>query len=147
MKVILLKDVRGVGRQGEVVEVKDGYAMNALIPQRAAEQATPATLAAHQARMRELERVRTEAREALRQAVRSLEGARLTKKARATEKGGLFESVTHDDIVRLVAEEKGVTLPASAVVLDRPIKQTGEHTLHIRAEGAEARVTLAVEAA
>ena len=145
MRVILLKDVRGVGRQGEVVEVADGYGFNSLIPAKAAEQATPAKLAAHAAKVKQLGEMQAKAKETLVLAVQSLENARIQTKVRATEKGGLFKSLSKIDVVKLVREQKSITLPEHAIQLEAPIKQVGEHTLKIRVEGAEATLTLSIE--
>src|SRR3989344_5006535 len=100
MKVIMLKGGGGVGQRGKIVEVSDGYALNFLIPRGSAEQATRDKVAKHAAR----EKLEHEAAErntaALRALVASASGERVTLKARATEKGGLFKSITADDVAK-----------------------------------------------
>ena len=147
MKVILLKDVRGVGQKGQIVEVSDGYGLNSLIPNRVAEQATAQKIAEHTAKQEQETELQAKAHETLNLAVKSLENARITLKTRATEKGGLFKSITQRDITRLILEQRNITLAEEYIVLDVPLKQTGEHHLKIRTKGAEAQLTLSIESA
>lgn len=146
MKIILKKDVGGVGRAGEVKEVADGYAMNFLIGRGFAEQATPKKLAQHENHVAEISAARKAEDEKLGSRIKSLEGARITLVARATEKGGLFKSVGVKEIVSAIQDQKQISVPEDAVQLDGAIKETGEHTIKISAVGAEAKVTLEVKA-
>lgn len=147
MKVIMLKDVGGVGRRGAIVDVKDGYALNFLIPHGAAEQATPQKLATHAARQEEQQAQSAKQEAMLRATIRDINGTRLHFKVRATEKGGLFRSLAAGDIAKELRKERGIELTEGAIVLAQPIKQLGDHEIIIRALGAEARVTASVEAA
>src|SRR5579863_6832043 len=99
MKVILLKDVRNVGRKDEVKTVADGFAANFLLPQNLAIAATSDKVAA-------LEKTKeTQAAELLKQEaelderIRALSGQKIEITARATEKGGLFKALSASDIV------------------------------------------------
>jgi len=146
MKIILLKDVRGVGQHGEVKNVADGYAINKLFPQKLAEPAT-------EAKVKELE-----ARAAARAAQAALEADQLNKKihmlngkevrigARATEKGGLFKTITPADILRAIREQHSLELPES-VIHAIPIKTTGEHKVALRGPEAKAEISLQIYAA
>src|SRR5690349_17832202 len=121
MKVIMLKDVRGVGQRGAIIEVKDGYALNFLIPQGTAEQATAERIASHakeQARASETKE-KTEAQ--MRVKISALEGKVLHLRARATEKGGLFKTLTSEDVIRAIAEQYGFALSDKAIEME-PIK-------------------------
>ena len=93
MKVILLKDIGGVGKKGEVKEVADGYAFNSLIPQKLVEQATKEKIAQHEADQKKHADARAAEDAALSTLVEGLNGERVEMKLRATEKGGLFKSV------------------------------------------------------
>ncbi len=146
MKVLFLKDVGGVGQRGTVKEVSDGYAMNYLIPNGLALQATSEKVAEVEASHKREgeEKARQEAN--LRANIKSLEGARLQLKARATEKGGLFKSITVADIAKLIAAEKKVSIPAECIALEKPIKEIGEHTLTIKTAGSSAGLVLDIVA-
>ncbi|MCR4325668.1 MAG: 50S ribosomal protein L9 [Patescibacteria group bacterium] len=146
MKVILLKDVAKTGQQGSVVEVSDGYAMNYLIPNGLAEQATADKLAAHEAAQNKKTEQRAQENKTIAGVVKSVEGAVIEIKARATDKGGLFKAINAADISLAILNGKGAMIPADAIDLPKPIKTTGEHKLTVRAAGAEAHITVAVSA-
>jgi large subunit ribosomal protein L9 len=144
MKVILLKDVRKVGRKDEIKNVADGYAINFLLRQNLAVAATPdkvAVLEKHQTAAREAE----EAREAeLDGIVQHLANERVELAVRATPKGGLFKSIGAADISRAVAAQKKVNIPADCIVLKDLIKTVGEHRLVLASAHAKAEITIAV---
>lgn len=145
MKIIMLKDMGGVGQRGAVVEVKDGYALNFLIPHGAAEQATADKIKAHEAHQKGELESREKQAATLKAAVESLNGARIVLKARATEKGGLFKSITASDIAQAIADQKNVRIPDEAIELPKPIKELGEHLITIQAAETAAHITLSVE--
>lgn len=147
MKVIFLKDVGGVGQQGSVKDVADGYAMNFLIAQGLAVQATAEKVAAYEAQQKTKEETREREHAELVKTVRGLDGARIEHEVRATEKGGLFKSITGEDILRLLSEQKGARLPKDAVTLPKPLKETGEHHIKINAAGVSAEIIFAIKAA
>ncbi len=144
MKVILIKDVAKVGQHGTVKEVADGYALNFLIARGLAIQATPEKMAAHEmAQKREVE-ARERDHVALVKAIQSLEGARVEITARATEKGGLFKSITVSDIAKTILNKKGIKIQEEVIVLQKPIKQTGESKITLALPDVKAKITLAV---
>jgi large subunit ribosomal protein L9 len=147
MKVIMLKDVGKVGQRGKVIEVSDGYALNFLIPQGAAEQATADKVKAYQAREKVESENRAKEQAKLQAVIQSMNNQKIELKARATEKGGLFKSITAGDIVKSIKEQKGVTIAADSVELEKPLKTTGDHILKIRAAGAESQITFVIMAA
>ncbi|MEK7601780.1 MAG: 50S ribosomal protein L9 [Patescibacteria group bacterium] len=146
MKVIMLKDVKGVGQRGKIVEVKDGYAYNFLIPHKAAEQATPEKIASYNARVSQENAVREQQGAILKMAVESLNGKKISISARATEKGGLFKSLTVSDVATAILKQLNIQIPETAIALEKPIKQTGEHAIMIKAADAAAPIVLSVEA-
>jgi len=142
MKVLFLKDVGGVGQKGSIKEVKDGYGMNFLVAQGLAVQATPEKIAAHDAQVKKEGEAHAAFESELKKVVQSLEGTRIETNVRATEKGGLFKSITASDILKLLK----VQIPETAIVLPKPIKETGEHNIKISAAKADATITLVVSA-
>lgn len=147
MKVVMLQDVGGVGQRGTVVDVSDGYALNFLIPNGKAVQATPEKEAEARRRIASDNEAKEKEAAALRAAVHAMSGARIELRAKASEKGGLFKSIGAHDIARAILDKKGARIPETAVVMERAIKETGEHPVIIRAAGEEARIVLAIIAA
>ncbi len=146
MKVIFLKDVAKVGQHGTMKEVADGYALNFLIPRGLAVQATPDKVAAHIAAQKREGEAREKENATISEAVRSLKGARIEMTARATEKGGLFKSITGADIAKTIQEQKGTIVPVETIALSKPIKEVGEHTIKIAFNEAKSEMTLAIVA-
>jgi large subunit ribosomal protein L9 len=128
MKVLLRQDVKGVGRRGDIVEVKAGYARNFLLPSGAALGAsdTMETQAASMRRSRDVREAQSrEAAEAQRQVV---EAATLTVAARAGATGRLFGSVTEADVVNALRTATGVSLDRQAIHMDEHFKELGSHS-------------------
>ncbi len=131
MKVLLLKDVAGLGPSGAVKEVKEGYARNYLLPRGLALAATDGTLRAFQDRQKAVldreQRERTEA-ERLAGALGELV---VEVRARAGEGGRLFGSVTAQDIADALGA-RGYRISKKQVELDEPIKSSGFFKVPIR---------------
>ncbi len=144
MKIILLKDVRNVGRKDEVKNVADGYAANFLFPQNLAVAASEEKLAALEKNKAAREAAVAAEETALDEKIRSLAGAKIEIAVRATPKGGLFKSVTESDVLRALREQKNVELPEEALRLSGPIKTIGEHTIGILGKNAKGEITCAL---
>ncbi len=130
MKVILKEDVQNLGQQGDVVEVKSGYARNYLMPQKLAilftKQQKKSIEEAQRVEERKLEREKDQLESVLKQ----VEDLSLSLKMQSEEDSKLFGSVTKLDIVKLL-EENGVTIDKKYVDLSSPIKTLGEHKVNI----------------
>ena len=146
MKVLFLKDVGGVGQHGTLKEVADGYALNFLIPRKLAVQATPEKVAAHQAAQKREGEAREQHHALITEAIHSLKGTRIEIRTRATEKGGLFKSITAGDIAKAVLDQKRITIPVDSIQLSKPIKEVGEHAIRLSHGEAKADVVLAIVA-
>lgn len=147
MKVIFLKDVARVGRKGEVKEIADGFAMNALIPQGAAVQATPERLKKYEEERSREDAAHRAQEEALAARIKSVNGAHIEFTLRATEKGGLFKTIHTKEIAHAILAQKNVEIPEHLIELASPIKTTGTHVVRIKTPLAKAEVTLEIEAA
>ena len=130
MKVILKEDVQNLGQQGDVVEVKPGYARNYLMPQKLAilftKQQKKSIEEAQIVEKRKLEREKDQLESVLKQ----VEDLNLYLKMKSEEDNKLFGSVTKLDIVKLL-EENGITIDKKYVDLPSPIKTLGEHKVNI----------------
>ena len=130
MKVILKEDVQNLGQQGDVVEVKPGYARNYLMPQKLAtlftKQQKKSIEEAQIVEQRKLEREKDQLESVLKQ----VEDLNLSLKMQSEEDNKLFGSVTKLDIVKLL-EENGITIDKKYIDLSSPIKTLGEHKVSI----------------
>ncbi len=130
MKVILKEDVQNLGQQGDVVEVKPGYARNYLMPQKLAtlftKQQKKSIEEAQIVEKRKLEREKDQLESVLKQ----VEDLNLYLKMKSEEDNKLFGSVTKLDIVKLL-EENGITIDKKYIDLSSPIKTLGEHKVNI----------------
>jgi large subunit ribosomal protein L9 len=140
VQVILRDDVPNLGRIGQVVRVRPGYARNYLLPRGLAVEANPKNLRVleHQKRVIAVKAAR-EHKQAEGIAGR-LNGLRLTVRARAGEEGRLFGSVTNIDVERLLAEQ-GFQVERRRIALAEPIKQLGTFPIPIQV-GREVRATI-----
>lgn len=132
MKVILLADVKGKGKKGQVINVSDGYARNFLLPRGLASEATKAAIndalgqkasAAHRKQKEE-----DEAREL----AKKLEGAAVTLGAKAGENGKLFGSITAQNIADAVKFQKHLVVDRRKIVLPDGIKSVGEFDVEVK---------------
>jgi len=130
MKVILKEDVQNLGQQGDVVEVKSGYARNYLMPQKLAilftKQQKKSIEEAQIVEKRKLEREKDQ----LESVLKKVENLNLSLKMQSEEDNKLFGSVTKLDIVKLL-EENGITIDKKYIDLSSPIKTLGEHKVNI----------------
>src|SRR5580693_7573895 len=122
MKVILLKDVRGVGQHGEVKNVADGYAINKLFPQKLAEAATDEKIKKYEAMRVEHEASLAKEEEQTNNKIKSLNNKKVTITAKSTEKGGLFKGVIEKDIAKAILGEHSLEIPVDLITIEEPIK-------------------------
>jgi large subunit ribosomal protein L9 len=146
MKVLLLKDVKDLGRSDQVIETSDGYALNYLIPRRLAVTATSTALAAAKLRHAQHE-AQKEVHDALvKQALSALAEARLVLTVKVNEKGHLYDAVHAHQIVALVKHETQVELTDDMIRLEKPIKEVGTYTIPLSHGDTFGSFILTVEA-
>ncbi|MGQ9472994.1 MAG: 50S ribosomal protein L9 [Candidatus Caldatribacteriaceae bacterium] len=143
MKVILTQEVENLGKEGDVVEVKAGYARNYLIPNNMAIEATPGNLS-------QIEKLRK--KRALREAKElekikflqnKIEGLVLKFSKKAGEKGKLYGSVTSREIAEAISKSIGLVFDRKYLVLPEPLKELGKHEVQIDfGKGVHARVVV-----
>ena len=131
MKVILIKDVKGMGRAHDEVTTADGYALNYLIPKKFAIPAT--TVAKQEAEARRKQVVDRSAIDAalLTQNIASLAEARIVLTMKANEKGHLYTAVGAADIVAAAKEQAHIDIPEEVIKLEKPIKELGTFTIPV----------------
>ncbi len=145
MKVILLERVERLGALGDVVNVKDGFARNFLLPRSKALRATSANLQVFETRRAELEASNEKARDAAAKAGDRIDGKTYVMIRQAGEAGQLYGSVSGRDVADAVNAEGG-KVDRAMVVLDKPIKALGVHPVKIRLH-AEVAITVNINVA
>jgi len=145
MKVLLRSDVRGLGRRGDVVDVRSGYARNFLLPSGAGLAATD-TMEVQAASMRIARDLRdAQSREAAETQRTAIESQPVTIAARAGANGRLFGSVTESDVVNAIRTATGVSLDRHSIHMDEHLKDVGTATVTATLfEGVVATVTVEV---
>ncbi len=129
MKVILLQDVKGKGKKGQMLEVSDGYARNFMLPRKLAVEATADAI--NTMRMNDKatqERIAREKAEAL-ETSKKLRAMTLTVLAKGGGAGRLFGSVTNQEIADALAKESGIKLDKRKIIISDPIKNVGTYTV------------------
>ncbi|RMH60010.1 MAG: 50S ribosomal protein L9 [Candidatus Hydrogenedentota bacterium] len=132
MRVILKESVENLGVLGDVVEVRDGYARNFLLPKALAEPATPQALALLEQRRKKIERERRSVLEEAQKLAQRLSGQAINIEVRVGEEGQMYGSVGAGEIVSRIAEELGVEIEKRQVLLPEPIRELGVHEVGIR---------------
>ena len=130
MQVILLERVAKLGQMGEVVKVKDGYARNFLLPQGKALRANDANVKAFEAKKVQLESQNLETKKEAEKVAATLDGQVYVIIRSASDAGALYGSVSARDAAE-AATAAGVTVNRNQVVLDRPIKELGLHSVTV----------------
>jgi len=133
MQVILKKEVQNLGEVGDVINVKDGYARNFLLPQGAAEIATEGAL---QNREKNIARIKAKQeklhQEALEKAEKIGQFGTLELSAKAGESGKLFGTITTKKLTEELAAQAGIEVDRKTVSLNAPINKIGNYTMLIK---------------
>ncbi len=146
MKIILTKDVKGVGRAHAEIEAADGYALNYLIPKKLAIAATP--VAKQEAELRRKQHVDRSALDTalLTQNIAALADAHITIKMKANEKGHLYDAVSNSEISRAAKEQARIDLPEEVIKLEKPIKELGTFDIPVSAGDVFGKFSITIEA-
>ena len=129
MKVILLQDVKGKGKKGQMIEVSDGYARNFMLPKKMAIEATPDAINTMKMNDKATqERIAKEKAEALALS-KQLREMTLTVSCKGGGNGRLFGSVTSQEIADALAKNSGIKLDKRKLVMGETIKNVGTYTV------------------
>lgn len=146
MKVVLIKDVKNIGHKYDIKNVADGYALNFLIPNKLALQATENVL-----KTIEVEKAKHEAEkkvhlDLLLKNLSHIDGKEIVMKEAANEKGHLFAAVHTNEIIPVLQEQTRIQIDPQYIVLDKPIKELGEFKIPVKVGDKKAEFLLKIEA-
>ncbi|MDI9495891.1 MAG: 50S ribosomal protein L9 [Bacillota bacterium] len=132
MKVILLEDVKNIGKKGEIINAKDGYARNYLFPKKLAIEATEANLRSLEAAKRRKEEKENELLQEAKALEEELQKKTIVIKAKTGEQGKLFGSITTKEIADILEKDHKISIDKKKFDLEEPIKTVGEYKVKIK---------------
>ncbi|MBQ3213750.1 MAG: 50S ribosomal protein L9 [Clostridia bacterium] len=145
MKILLLQDVKGTGRKGDIVEVNDGYAKNFLIKKNLAKQADSVVLREKASQVASQERTKQLEREAAVKKAENLKGKTFVIKAKVGDNGKLFGAITAKEIAEAVTNA-GIEVDKKQIIMDTNIKNLGNYPIEAKLySGVIARFNVVVE--
>lgn len=132
MEVILIKDVKGTGKEGDIVKVNDGFARNRLIPGGLAVEATKANKQKIARDKANRAAKIAEEKAAAEEIKKVLEAKPVVIKTKVGDGGKLFGSITSMDVANAIKDQIGEDIDKKKIVLEKPIKETGDATVKIK---------------
>ncbi len=132
MKVILLADVKGSGKKGDIINCSDGYARNFLLPRKLAVEATSGNLTELNNHKASVEHKRAVNRENSAELKKRLESSKIVIEAKCGDNGKLFGAVTSMDIEKAIKKQVGIEVEKRKIVLPDTIKATGEYEITVK---------------
>lgn len=131
MKVILLKDVKNMGKKGDVIEAADGYARNFLFPRKLAEEATANAVHIVNTKKENERKKKLSEIEAAQKLAAELKGKEVTINAKAGENGRLFGAITNKDIAEVINNKFNLSIDKKKIVMDT-IKVAGGYEIEVK---------------
>lgn len=132
MKVILVKDVKGLGATGEIKDVADGYARNYLLPKGLAFEATETRIKENQEKKLKTQRKKNKEENEAKELQQRIDGKTITILARTGNNDKLFGAITAREIAETLQKELGVNIDKKKIELKEPIKHLGKYKAKIR---------------
>ena len=132
MKVILLEDVKKLGKAGEIVKVSDGYARNMLLPKQLAKEATAGNIKALEKQKAQKEQQIAQEKAKAEEIRKQLQGKVVQLKSKGGEGGRLFGAVTNMDVSTAIKDQFGIEIDKKKIRIPEPIKTVGDHEAELR---------------
>lgn len=132
MKVILLKDIKGTGKKGEIINASDGHARNYLIPRGLAKEATDGSVRQLEHQNAAKVKKEEEAFEQAKKLAEEINKLEVTFKTKAGEGGRLFGSITSKDVVDMIKSKHNIEIDKKKITLDQPIRTLGTTNVSIK---------------
>ena len=131
MKVILLQDVKKIGKKGDVIEASDGYARNFLFPRKLAQEANDSNMHILNNKKENERKQKLAELEAAQKLAGELKGKEITIKAKTGESGKLFGAITSKDVAELIKEQYKIEIDKKKIVMDT-IKLAGGYEIDVK---------------
>jgi large subunit ribosomal protein L9 len=131
MKVILLQEVKKVGKKGDVIEASDGYARNFLFPRKLAQEASDSNMHILNNKIENERKLKLAELEAAQKLAGELKGKEITIKAKAGDNGKLFGAITSKDVAQLIKEQYKIDIDKKKIVMDT-IKLAGGYEIDVK---------------
>lgn len=145
LKLILLEDLKDIGKKGEVKYVKSGYARNHLIPKGKARLATQDALDEIDEQLRQQEMMASQELAKVQRAAEEIDGITVFVKAKADENGTIYGGISASHIQKAL-DDIGVEVPEASIQLNEPFKQLGDYKIQLNLDhGIEAYFNLVIE--
>jgi len=146
MKIILLADVKNVGKKHDIKDVNDGHALNLLIPKGLAIAATASAIKNVEKEKSKMAGEMKVQHELLIQNIKAIEETTLTISGKANDKGLLFAGIHKEEIVKQLHAQARIELEPSFIEMEHPLKTVGDHVVSIKAGGKSAQLKVTVKA-
>ncbi|MDD6211811.1 MAG: 50S ribosomal protein L9 [Clostridiales bacterium] len=132
MQIVLLEDVKSLGKKGDIVKANDGYARNFILPKKLGVEATPQNLAKLKQQKAHEAKIAAQILEEAKQLAANLADKTLTMKVKVGEGGRLFGAITSKEIAQEVKNQFQLELDKKKIVLPDPIKTLGKHEVSVK---------------
>ena len=132
MEVILLEDVKSLGKKGQIVKINDGYARNFVLPKKLGLEATPKNLNDLKLKKANEDKIAKEKLEAAKEFAKVLEESTVVVKIKSGEGGRTFGSVSSKEIAQEAKKQLDFDIDKKKIVLDEPIRTLGTHVIKIK---------------
>lgn len=144
MKIILLQNIKGIGNKGEIKEVSDGYAQNALIPKGLAKAATQNALNKITQTKKQLADKAAKDKKRTLSLLEKVNGKTITIKEKLNEKGSLYHALSIKEIVRAAKEQLDVTLKNELFKEKYSLKESGQYVLELESYDTKVQLFLVI---
>jgi len=145
MKVLLIKDVKSLGKAGEIKEVKDGYGQNFLIAKGFAKRATDEVIEEWKKEQEEMKKREAEEIARLKEIEKRLGEIKVVIKHKLGANGALYGAVTKDEIAEALKEQEGIEIDKKSVEIKNPIKTAGNFDISVKlGHGIHAHMNLEI---
>ena len=132
MKIILLKDVKSLGKKGDLVEVSTGYARNYILPKKLGVEATGKNINDLKLQKAHQDKMAAEQLEAARELKEELEKKELALSIKVGDNGKAFGAISSKELAQAVKDQLGLTVDKKKIVIDEPIKTLGSHEVKMK---------------
>ena len=146
MEILLLEDIPGVGRKNDIIIVKNGFALNNLLPRRRALVATPTVRKRYAEQIRRRAEEKIQETELARSATGVLKDAILMFTRKVSKADKLYAAISPKDIAEALSEQLSIEVAEANVIVDEPIKSMGLHTAKVKLQDQEVPVKIEVKA-